>query len=223
MGAERSRPRPVYEGGVGPRLEDSGVSNAGGVATLCQEQDRACPSRSEHDYSTRRHAESLNKCVAAWRYLSSVSDTDRVAATGALQRVANELLLFLQAHEYQFECMMKPEHVFSGQCMNPSRIQDWFWGEKHFPEMAQLVRLTEHGVPVFVSIGGDLALVLRYSNHSSADGFVDNVKFGPAFVFPREAAACIPGLRVSPLAVIKSSTKLRVVHCLLYTSPSPRD
>ena len=48
MGAERSRPRPGYEGGVGPRLEDSGVSNVGGVATLSQEQDRACPSRSEH-------------------------------------------------------------------------------------------------------------------------------------------------------------------------------
>ena len=74
MGAELSRPRPVYESGVGPRLENSGVSNVGGVATLSQEQDRACPSRSEHDYSTRRQADGLNKC--AWRYLASVSDTD---------------------------------------------------------------------------------------------------------------------------------------------------
>ena len=69
-----------------------------------------------------------------------MSDTDRVAATRALQRVANELLLFLQAHEYQFDCMMKPERVFLGQCLNPSRSQDWFGGEKHFPEIAQLVR-----------------------------------------------------------------------------------
>ena len=94
IGAEISRPRPVYEGGVGPHLKDSGVSNVGGVATLSQEQNRACPSRSEHGYSTRRQAEVLNKCVAAWRYLSSVSDTDRVAATQVLQRVANELLMF---------------------------------------------------------------------------------------------------------------------------------
>ena len=94
MGAELSRSRPVYEGEVGPRLEDGGVSNAGGVATLSQEQDRAFSSRSEHGYSTRRQAESLNRCVAAWRYLSSVSDTDRVAATRALQRVVNGLLLF---------------------------------------------------------------------------------------------------------------------------------
>ena len=112
--------------------------------------------------------------------------------------------------------MMKPERVFSGQRLNPSRIQDWFWGEKHFPEIAQLVRFAERGVSVCVASGGDLALALRYSNHS-ADGFVDeitdkirdDVKFGRAFVFPREAAACILGLRVSPLAVIKSSTKLR--------------
>ena len=112
---------------------------------------------------------------------------------------------------------MKPKRVFSGQCLNPLRIQDWFGGEKHFPELAQLVRFAEREVPVCAASGGGLALALRYSNHSSADGFVDeindkirdDVKFGRAFVFPREAAACILGLRVSPLAVIKSSTKLR--------------
>ena len=220
MGTELSRLRPVYEGGVGPRLEDSGVSNVEGVATLSQEQDRACPSQSEHGYSTRRQAEGLNKCIAAWRYLSSVSDTDRVAATRALQLVANALLLFLPEHEYQFDCMMKLERVFSGQCLNHSRIQDWFGSEKHFPEIAQLVCLAESGVAVRVASGGDLAFALRYSNHSSADGFVDDftdkirddVRFGCAFVFPREAAACLPGVRVSPLAVIKSSTKLSVVH-----------
>ena len=120
MGADLPRPRSVYEGGVGSPLKDGGVSNVGGVATLSQEQDRAFPSRSEHDYSTRRQAESLNRCVSAWRDLSSVSDTGRVAATRVLQRVANELLLFLPAHEYQFDCMMKPERVLSGQCLDPS-------------------------------------------------------------------------------------------------------
>ena len=46
----------------------------------------------------------------------------------------------------------------------------------------------------------------------------DDVKFGSAFVLPREAAARIPGLRVSPLAAIKSSTKLRVVRDLTISS-----
>ena len=61
MGAERSRLGPVYEGGVGPRLEDSGVSNVEGVATLSQEQDRACPSLSDHGYSTRWQAEGFKQ------------------------------------------------------------------------------------------------------------------------------------------------------------------
>ena len=54
IGADLLRPRSVYEGGVGSRLEDGGVSNAGGVYTLSKEQNRVFPSRSEHGYSTRR-------------------------------------------------------------------------------------------------------------------------------------------------------------------------
>ena len=61
MGAELSRPRPAYERAVVLRLEDSGVSNVGGVANMSKEQDRACPSRSEHGYSTRWQVEGLNK------------------------------------------------------------------------------------------------------------------------------------------------------------------
>ena len=47
---------------------------------------------------------------------------------------------------------------------------------------------------------------------------VMTLKIGRAFVFPRETAACVPGLRVSTLAVPKSSTKLRVVHDLTFSS-----
>ena len=122
--------------------------------------------------------------------------------------------------------MMKQERVFSGLCLNLSLTQDWFGGEKHSPEIAQLIRFAKRGVPVCVASRGDLALALRYLNHSSAGGFVDeiadkirdDVKFGRAFVLPREAAARIPGMRVSPLAVTKSSTKLRVVHDLTFSS-----
>ena len=46
----------------------------------------------------------------------------------------------------------------------------------------------------------------------------DDVRFGRAFVFPRESGARIPRLLVSPLAVIKSSTKLCVVHDLTFSS-----
>ena len=62
MGAELSRPRSIYEGGVGPRLEDVGVTNAGGVAALSQEQHREHPSRSEHSDSARRQDDNLSGC-----------------------------------------------------------------------------------------------------------------------------------------------------------------
>ena len=100
---------------------------------------------------------------------------------------------------------MKPERVFSGQCLNPSRIQDWFGGEKHFLEIAQLVRLAERGVPVCVASGGDLALALRYPNHS-ADGFLDeitdkirdDVKNRPRVRFPpRDGGMCTGTARLN--------------------------
>ena len=47
MGAKRARPKRIYEGGVGPRLEDVGEGNAGGVVTVSQERERAFPSSSE--------------------------------------------------------------------------------------------------------------------------------------------------------------------------------
>ena len=96
---------------------------------------------------------------------------------------------------------MKPESVFSGQCLNRLRIQDWFGDEKHFPEIAQLVRLAEHGVPVCVFSGGDLALTRRYSNHSSADVCVDeitnkirdDVKIRPRVLFPPRGGGTYTG------------------------------
>ena len=117
-----------------------------------------------------------------------MSDTDRVAATWALKRVANELLLFSQAHEYQFDCMMKPERVLSGQCLNPSRFQDWFGATNGLPRSHNSSTLPCMGF----RCGRDLALAVRYSNHSSADLHVDentnkirdDVIFGRAFVFP---------------------------------------
>lgn len=70
---------------------------------------------------------------------------------------------------------MEPKSVCLGHGLSPSRIQDWRGRDKRFPEVEQLVHLAEHGVPVSVASGGDLALALRYSNHSSADLYVAEV------------------------------------------------
>ena len=65
-----------------------------------------------------------------------------------------------------------------------------------------------HGVPVHVGGVGELDAALRYGNHTSISPYenivskiADDMQLRPALVFPREAADCIPGLRVSPLGV----------------------
>lgn len=77
--------------------------------------------------------------------------------------------------------------------MNPPAIPDWFGGVKHFPQLAQRVRITECGVPVRVAGDRDLASLLRYANHSSSAELYageliqkmrDDVLLGRAF-FPR--------------------------------------
>ena len=99
MGADFWRPRLIYEGGVGPGPEDGGVNNAGVVATLTQEQDRAFPSRSEHSNITRPRAASLEMRVAqrknpaaSRRAGPSLSGHDR-------NRLGWPLLIFLQDNQ----------------------------------------------------------------------------------------------------------------------------
>ena len=101
---------------------------------------------------------------------------------------------------------MKPERVFSGQCLNPSRIQDWFGGEKHFPEIAQLVRPCRSRGSVCVASQGGLAPALRHSNHSSVDVYVDeitnkirdDVKNQPRVRFPpRDGGMCTGTARLN--------------------------
>ena len=80
-----------------------------------------------------------------------------------------------------------------------------------------------------VSLVGGLALALLNSNHSSADVYLggianmicDDVRLCRVVVLLHEAAARIPGLRVSPLAAIECSTEVRVMHGLMFSSGPP--
>ena len=67
---------------------------------------------------------------------------------------------------------------------------------------------------------GDLKAALHYLNYSSIDQYtgnfvtkvVEDVRLEQAFIFPREMASCIPGLRVSPVGVAVSATTVRIIH-----------
>ena len=103
------------------------------------------------------------------------------------------------------------------------------WGRETFPRDRTTRPPCRSRGSVCVASQGGLAFALRPSNHSSVDVYVDeitnkirdDVRFGRAFVSPRDAAARIPGLRVSPQALSKSSTKVRVWHDLTFSCVTP--
>ena len=74
-----------------------------------------------------------------------------------------------------------------------------------------------HGVPVRVAGGKGVTAALRYNSHSSVGAHEqltkihEDVVYGRAWVFPRDSAEQIPGLRLSTLGLVVTS-KLRVIH-----------
>ena len=78
------------------------------------------------------------------------------------------------------------------------------------------MRIADNGAPVEVDGVGNLKAALAYSNHRSIAPYSkqilrkvwDDVRFGRAFVFPRNSAAFVRGLRLSPLGAAVSPTKL---------------
>ena len=97
------------------------------------------------------------------------------------------------------------------------RVLEWFGVVKRFPHAQQVAQV------------GDLKAALQYSNHSSIDQYTrhfvakvaEDVRLERAFIFPRERASRIPGLRVSPVGVAVSATKVRIIHGLTMAFSNP--
>ena len=104
--------------------------------------------------------------------------------------------------------------------VNAGRVAAWFGYTKRLPQIELLVKIITNGMPVVVDGGGDSSAALKYSNHRSIVPYegnilckiADDVRLRRAFVFPRETADRIPGLRVSPLGVTVSPAKIRIIH-----------
>lgn len=73
-----------------------------------------------------------------------------------------------------------------------------------------------------VDSGGELGAALQYGTHRPiilCEGDIlckiaEDVRLGRAFFFPRDAADCIPGLRVSPFWITVSPSNIRIIHDL---------
>ena len=103
-----------------------------------------------------------------------------------------------------------------------NEVRRWFGDLKGFGDIDLLVKTVTEGAPVDVGGCGDLNAALCYGNHNSVDNFAPEIEakikedllLGRVFVFPREMAAHIPGLRISPLTVAVSDAKVRICHDL---------
>ena len=113
--------------------------------------------------------------------------------------------------------------------VNAGRVAAWFGYTKRFPQIDLLLKINTNGVPVVVDVGGDLSAALQYGNHRSIvpyEGTIlckiaDDVRLGRAFVFPRETADRITGLRLSPLGVTVSPAKIGIIHDLTFETSVP--
>lgn len=170
--------------------------------------------------SARGAAARLMECEVALRRLSLA--TDSKSTLHAIRGIAEKSWEFLVANEGRFECMRDTLRTLPVPKVDGDQIRSWFGDVKRFPDIDLFVDIVTKGAPVAVEGEGDLQAALQYGNHRSVDNFapkiLDEIKkdllLGRAFVFPREVAEDIPGIRISPLTVAVSATKTRICHDL---------
>lgn len=80
------------------------------------------------------------------------------------------------------------------------------------------------GVPVRAAGNADVLAALAYGNHNSAPHYDTHILHNiysdacseRAFTFPRSAAHLLAGVRLAPLGVAASPTKVRVINDLTF-------
>lgn len=156
--------------------------------------------------------------VAALHKLSVA--TDSPSTRTALGQVAECNSRFLEEHGGRFESMLDTLSALPVPRVDTSKIRHWFGTIKEFPEIDILMKIVSEGAPVVVAGNGDLKAAVAYGNHTSVNHFSleileknrDDVVMRRAFVFPREAVRKIEGVRVSPMTVAVSASKVRICH-----------
>ena len=164
----------------------------------------------------------MEQCVSLIRGMPSGADD--LCRKSVLDRVARECGRVLCDNRGQFECIQFVEHGLGFPRVRPEFIRFWFGRRLRFPDANLLADVVEQGAPVDVSGTGDLRSSLSYGNHRSVsqhaavvlDKLYDDVRYGRTFIFPRKHASLIRGLRVSPLGVVVTPSKSRVINDLSY-------
>ena len=167
----------------------------------------------------------FNRCVLLLRDMQRVASLTSAFRSEIMGQVAQRYVQYFRASGSRFGCMQAIESALGVPRVKAARIRFWFGRKKGFPGVEQLAAIAEDGAPVNVEGSTDISAALAYSNHRSvaphSDSILakifDDVRFGRAFIFPRSEAHTIPGLRLSPLAVVVSPSKTRIIHDLTFS------
>ena len=187
------------------------------------------PVRSRADLLQPKVAKALTEggVSSVARYVSLVRWMSLAVVHGkprerVLSRVAQECMLYFRKHQHETEPLRALSRAVAFPLVRPDFVRFWFGRLKGFGRIDELVTIATGGKRVEVTGEGDLAGALAYGNHSSVqthNEFIvakifDDVRSGRAFALPRSVAVDIPGLRLSPLVVVASPRKIRLVHDL---------
>ena len=127
---------------------------------------------------------------------------------------------YFRASGSRIGCMQAIETALDVPRVKAVRIRFWFGQKKGFPRVEQLADIAEHGAHVHIEGSTDIGAALAYSNHRRVAPhseiifakIFDDVRFGRSIIFPCSEAHNIPDLRLSPLAVVMSPSKTRIIH-----------
>ena len=168
----------------------------------------------------------FKRCDSLLRDIPRVVSHSSASRLEFMGRVAQSYIHYFRASSSRPECMQAIETALDVPRVKAARIRFWFERKRGFPRVAQLAAIAEHGAPIDVDGSTDIGAALAYSNHLSAAPHsdiilakvFDDVRFGRSVIFPRSEAHTIPNLRLSPLAVVVSPSKTRIIHDLTFSS-----
>lgn len=179
---------------------------------------------------TQGGVHSWNRCLSLLLDLSqpAIDGTTLVARLGP---VARACAVYFHDCGSRIDCLRGLERRLEVPRVRADFVRFWFGRRKGFSQVEEVARIITDGADVPVTGAVDLEAALKYGNHSSVHAhsshilqkICDDVRFGRAFIFPRGFAASIPGLRISPLGVVVSPRKVRIIHDLSFVaSPNSR-
>ena len=133
-------------------------------------------------------------------------------------------MFYFRGRQHEVDPLCELERAIAVYHVRPGFVRFWFGRLKGFPRVEEVVKIITNEARVDVAREGDLSAAIAYGNHNSTQAhhnlnvgkIFDDVRLGRAFASPRSMACAIPGLRLSPMGIVVSPSKRRIIHDLSF-------